>query len=186
MSLRLCATCVSPNSETAGRTQESVMPHSDSLLLKEARDLFLASNGLSLQDYAAPTFSIGVFGLTLKFPNTATRKRVVPLHDLHHVLTGYETTWVGEAEIGAWELRAGCNAFIAYFLNGGGVIIGLFLSPHRVWHAFRAAKGQRTLYFDSLPYERLLQVTVREARQRLGIPAQGLAGSRSGLSKTHS
>ena len=90
--------------------------------------------------------------MSLKFPNTKGRKRAVPFHDLHHVLTGFGTSWVGEAEIGAWELRAGCNSFITYYLNGAGVLIGLFLSPRRVWRAFRAAKGQHTLYIDSVSY----------------------------------
>lgn len=154
--------------------QASATRDFETLLLEEARDLFLATNGFRLKDYGAPTFTIQILGLTLKFPNTEERKRVVPFHDLHHVLTGYKTDWMGEAEIGAWELRAGCNTFIAYFLNGGGVIIGLFISPRRVWRAFRAAKGHRTLYADPLPYGRLLQMTVREVRQRLGIPSRGL------------
>jgi hypothetical protein len=86
--------------------------------MQEARDLHLAANGFSLRDYEAPTFTVGIFGLSLKFPNTEGRKRAVPLHDLHHVLTGYGTDWIGEAEIGAWELGGGCNSFITYFLNG--------------------------------------------------------------------
>ena len=140
--------------------------------MREARDLYLAENGFSIRDYYAPMFTIAIFGLALKFPNTEAHKRAVPLHDLHHVLTGYGTDWIGEAEIGAWELRAGCNSFIVYFLNGSGVIIGLFISPRRVWRAFRAARGQRTLYNDPAPYERLLQMTVSELRKRLGISRQ--------------
>ena len=140
--------------------------------MSEARDLYLAENGFSIRDYYAPMFTIAIFGLALKFPNTEAHKRAVPLHDLHHVLTGYGTDWIGEAEIGAWELRAGCNSFIVYFLNGSGVIIGLFISPRRVWRAFRAARGQRTLYNDPAPYERLLQMTVSELRKRLGISRQ--------------
>jgi ubiquinone biosynthesis protein Coq4 len=97
------------------------------------------------------------------------------LHDLHHVLTGYETTWIGEAEIDAWELRARCTSLIAHFLNGSGVIIGLCISPARVWRAFVAAKGQHTLYRDSMHYDSLLQMTVGEVRERLGIPPQGPA-----------
>jgi len=155
--------------------QSDATPYSESTSLKDGRDHFLAANHLSVDEYSASTFTIGVFGWQLTFPNPESRKRAVPFHDLHHVLTGYGTTWMGEAEIGAWELRAGCNSFITYYLNGGGVLIGLFLSPRRVWRAFRAAKGQRTLYLDSLPYERLLQMTVGQARQRLGIPPQGLA-----------
>ena len=153
----------------------AVAAYPDDLLLEEARDRFFAANGFSVRDYEAPTFTLQILGVPLKFPNIASRKRVVPYHDLHHVLTGFGTDWIGEAEIGAWELRAGCNSFIAYFLNGGGVIIGLFLSPRRVWQAFRRARRQRTLYRDPLPYECLLQMTVGEVRKRLGIGPQGSA-----------
>jgi len=146
---------------------------SDGLLLKDARDRYLAANGFSVQDYKASTFTLGILGLALKFPNTKGRKRIIPLHDLHHVLTGYRTDWAGEAEIGAWELRGGCTTLEAYFLNASGVVIGLFLCPGRVWRAFRTAAGQRSLYRADVPYEQLLQMTVREARERLGIPSQG-------------
>lgn len=167
-------------SDSAMDAQVASPRYSDSMCMKEARDLFLASNHLSVEGYSAPTFTLRVLGLPLKFPNTAARKRAVPLHDLHHVLTGYGTNWMGEAEIGAWELRAGCNSFITYFLNGGGVIIGMLLSPSRVWRAFRAAKGQHTLYLDSLSYERLLQMSIAEVRQRLRIPPQGFANASMG------
>jgi len=150
-----------------------VSAYSDALVMEEARNLYLAANGFSIQDYGASTFTIGFWGLRVKFPNVEARKRVVPQHDLHHVLTGYATDWIGEAEIGAWELRAGCNSWVAYFLNGSGVVIGLFMSPARVWRAFLAAKGQRTLYRDSADYGSLLKMTVGEIRRRLGIPALG-------------
>ncbi|HEV2341373.1 MAG TPA: hypothetical protein VGS15_06205 [Candidatus Acidoferrales bacterium] len=148
--------------------------YSDDLPMKQARDLYLAANGFRLGDYGAATFTIGIFGVSFRFPNIPSRKRAIPLHDLHHVLTGFDTNWIGEAEIGAWELRAGCNSFITYYLNGGGVVIGLFISPKRVWRAFRAARGQRTLYRDPLPYDRLLEMTVASLRSRLGIPPHGL------------
>lgn len=41
------------------------------------------------------------------YPNTKSRKRLVQPHDLHHLLTGYGTDLVGEAELGAWELGTG-------------------------------------------------------------------------------
>src|SRR5262245_44151067 len=41
------------------------------------------------------------------YPNTKGRKRVVQAHDLHHLLTGFGTDLLGEAELGAWELGTG-------------------------------------------------------------------------------
>jgi ubiquinone biosynthesis protein Coq4 len=144
----------------------------DDLLLRQARDRFLETNSLRLEDYSAPTFALNFGPLRVKFLNTKNRKKAVPLHDLHHVLTGYRTSWIGEGEIGAWELRGGCNSPVLYWLNGGGVIIAMLLSPSRVWRAFRNAKGQRTLYRDPIPYDSLLEMTVGEVRRRVGIPAR--------------
>lgn len=137
--------------------------------MEEARNLYFRANGFSMRDYQAPTVTIKAFGLALKFPNIEERRRVVPLHDLHHVLTEYGTDWTGEAEIGAWELRADCRSWVAYLLNGGGVVIGLFIAPRRLWRAFRAARNQRTLYLERRSYEELLQLKVGELRQQLGI-----------------
>jgi len=58
------------------------------------------------------------------FPNVAPRVRAVKLHDLHHILTGYGTSWTGEAEIAAWELASGCRSYVAaWLLNAGGLAI---------------------------------------------------------------
>jgi hypothetical protein len=146
----------------------------DTLTLREARDRFLSSNGFRVQDYSAPTYGLRIWGLSLRFPNTKAHRWATPLHDLHHILTGYETDWTGEAEIAAWELRAGCRTLDVYCLDIAGVIIGLFMSPARVWRAFVKAKGHRTLYRDGVLRESALQMTVGEVRSRLGIPPGGL------------
>jgi hypothetical protein len=60
--------------------------------------------------------------ITVPIPNTPARVRAVGYHDLHHIVTGYDTNFVGEAEISAWELGAGCEDFVAaYVLNTGAM-----------------------------------------------------------------
>jgi hypothetical protein len=146
-----------------------------SLSMREARDLYFKQNGFSMDHYSASTFTIKLAGIPFTFPSTASRKRALPLHDFHHILTGYGTNFMGEAEIGAWELRGGCNSFITYYLNGWAVVIGLLLSPRRVLRAFRAARGQHTLYLEDQPYAALLEFTVGALRRKLGIPPAGFA-----------
>jgi hypothetical protein len=140
----------------------------------EARDRFLASNGFHVEDYSAPTYTIKFWQFPVRFPNTKGHQWATPLHDLHHILTGYTTDWIGEAEIAAWELRAGCKTLVVYWLDVAGVVIGLFISPARLWRAFVRAKGQRTLYHEPALCDSLSQMTVGEVRARLGIPAGGL------------
>ncbi len=145
--------------------------------MREARDWYFKRAGFSIEGYSAPTFTIKLAGIPFKFPSTAARKRDLPLHDFHHILTGFGNDFIGEAEIGAWELRAGCRSLVTYWLNGSGVLIGLFIAPRRVWRAFRAARGQHTLYFEPETYDELLHLTVDTLRRRLGIPHEGLAAS---------
>jgi hypothetical protein len=138
-----------------------------------ARDSYLRDNAFSLDDYAASTFTIRFFGLHLTLPNPRGRRAVVPFHDLHHVATGYGTDFVGEAEVGAWELRAGCTTLVAVVFNGAAILVGLLLNPRRVLRAFRKAGGQTTLYRLGDSYESLLGLDVQSLRARLGIPRGG-------------
>lgn len=143
--------------------------------MREALDLYFKRNGFTADGYSASTFTIKLLGIPFTFPNTTNRKKALPLHDFHHILTGYGTNWIGEAEIGAWELRAGCNSLVTYGLNGSGALLGLFISPRRVWQAFHAAHGQHTLYRETESYASLLEMSVDSLRRRLGIPPEGLA-----------
>ena len=104
----------------------------DSLPVHEARDRFLAAIGFSLADYSAPAYTVKLWRLPLRFPNTKAHQWATPLHDLHHVLTGYRPDWIGEAEIGAWELRAGCKTLVVYWLDLSGVVIGRASCRERV------------------------------------------------------
>lgn len=152
---------------------ENLPPH---LPARNGRDAYLAANGFTVEGYTAPTFTLKFFGLFTKtFPNLPSRQRVVPLHDLHHVITGYGTDYTGEAEIGMWELRAGCTSSTLYFLNGTAALIGLFIAPIRTLRAWRRARGARSLYTLDLAYDALLALTIGELRARTGVPAEGQA-----------
>ena len=145
----------------------------DNLTLRQARELYLANNGFSMEEYTKPTVELPIFGKMVKFPNPPSRQRAIAYHDLHHMLTGYGTNWEGEAEISAWELRAGCNTGFLWFINLGGLLVGLFRAPLRTWRAFRRARGQRTLYVDGRDLTAVLDLPLAEVRRQLGIPAGG-------------
>lgn len=101
------------------------------------------------------------------FRNTKSRVRAVRYHDLHHILTGYDTDFVGELEIAGWELGAGCKDFAAAWgLNLGAVAGGLVRAPVRTFRAFVRGRHACTVYGDN--YEALLSLTVAEARRRTG------------------
>jgi len=103
------------------------------------------------------------------FPNTNARRRALPYHDLHHVLTGYRTDLVGEFEISGWEIGAGCRDYlIPWQLNLGGMAGGVFLAPRKTFRAFVWGRRCRSLYGE--PLEGLLSSTLGELRARFLHP----------------
>src|SRR5688572_8857886 len=102
---------------------------------------YLTDNGYSTDGYTDSRFKVSVGPLVLNFPNPGK----LPYHDLHHVVSGYDTGLVGEAEESVYELRGGCPTAIILFLCLGSIAIGAVLSPRRVWRAWRDVRGTSTL-----------------------------------------
>lgn len=136
---------------------------------------YLDENGFTVEEYTKPYVELDVGPFHLKMKNGPARQRAIPLHDMHHVATGYGTDLTGEAEVGMWELRAGCDNVFLVGINLAAVIIGLIISPLRMLRAFRRARGARSLYVSGLGREQLAAMSVAELRSRCAIPVGGVA-----------
>lgn len=141
-----------------------------SLTLREARALYFERNGIPEDGgYAKRWVKVTRNRLPLYLLNTAPRRRAVPYHDIHHVLTGYDTSNTGESEISAWELAAGTSPhWISLFLDLAGMAIGLFIAPRRTFRAFVRGRCSRSLYAAPLGDD-LLATSVGKLREQLGI-----------------
>lgn len=146
----------------------------DELDMQTARARYFEANGFGKNGgYDEPWVKFALGPLPVHLPNTKQRVRAVRYHDLHHIVTGYETTTLGEFEIAAWELGAGCGAFVAaWVLNLAGVGGGLFRAPRRTFRAFVRGRASRSLY--GKPYEPLLAETVGSVRARTGTDRAAL------------
>ena len=114
---------------------------------------------------------VKVLGITFKIPNTPARKRAVKYHDLHHVVTGYQTDLAGEAEIGAWELASGCLRMPAAFvLNLFALAMGLVIAPRRMVRAWARGKATKNLYAEPA-VDPLLGKSVAGVKTELGLDA---------------
>lgn len=144
--------------------------YDENLPVKTALIQLFERFGFPADAYTAKWFVLRVGNFPIYMPNIPARVIVARYHDIHHVLTGYPANWHGEAEIGAWEIATGCRrSFIAWFLNGGAVVVGLFLWPRAVVRAFRRGWRTRTNLYHDFEYEPLLEMTVREVRIRIGL-----------------
>ena len=147
--------------------------YDDALSLRDARGRYFADNAFGDDGgYARKWVKLQFGPLPFAFPNSAARVRAVKYHDLHHVVTGYDTDIVGEAEIGAWEIASGCAGFAAaWILNLYAMALGFLSgSPGAVWRAFLRGRHTRNLYRDEYG-EALLDARLGAVRARLGLEA---------------
>jgi hypothetical protein len=138
--------------------------------LRAARRDYFERNGFGPRGgYDERWVKLRLGPLVAAFPNTAARVRAVRYHDLHHVVTGYATDLLGEAEIAAWELASGCRGFVAaWLLNLSALAIGLAIDPGAVFRAFLRGRRSQNLYGASLD-DALLESRVGAVRARLGL-----------------
>ena len=101
-------------------------------------------------------------------PNFAARKKVVLKHDIHHIVTGYPSTYTGETEIGAWEIASGCKGYwVAWVLNMSGMMSGLVFNLWKVLHAFARGRRTKNLYYHLLSDDAALDMKLSELQKVL-------------------
>ncbi len=153
-------------------TAEASHLYPEGASLRENRRLYFEKNGFGDGGYEESWVTLKKIGpVKLGIPNTDARKRAVRLHDLHHVLARYGTDWTGEAEIGAFEIGAGCgHHWAAWFLNAGTISYGVFIAPRATYRAFVRGRHARSLYLGEWR-EELLDENTGDMRAKLGLDA---------------
>jgi hypothetical protein len=141
------------------------------MTLGKARERYFRLNNFSEDGgYGERWIKVKVWRIPVWLPNTEGRVRAVKLHDLHHVLTEYPTTWRGEAEISAWEVGAGglCRYYAGWWLDLMNIAQGLVVNPRGVYSGFM--RGRKTLNLFSTEFrDEILRSHVGEYRHRLRL-----------------
>ena len=143
--------------------------YSPELTMRDARRQYFAVNNFGWGGYDDKWVKVEYGLLRFYFPNTKGRVKVVKYHDLHHILTEYGTSAIGETEIGAWEVATGCTrSLAAWLLNLSAFASGLVINPKGVYKAFLRGRQSANLYHLSFNDE-LLSASVGDLRQQLNL-----------------
>ena len=156
------------------------MIYDPQMTLDDARDRYFRLNGFGRDGgYQERWIKVKVWSIPIWLPNTEGRRCAVKLHDLHHVLTEYPTTWRGEAEISAWEVGSGGlrKYYAGWVLDLMNIAQGLVVNPKGVYRGFMHGRRTSNLYNFEFTDE-LLHGRVGDFRERLGLdrPSEGALG----------
>lgn len=149
--------------------------------------MYFEANGFGADGgYHASWVRFDLGPIPVLFPNPPARVAAVRFHDLHHIVTGYQTDWRGEFEISCFESAAGCGSlWFAWLINLGGVAGGALLLPRRALAAW--ARGRRSGGLYGLPFDdALLDRSVGSVVEDLGLSdePESTAGDALGLALT--
>ncbi|MGB0590288.1 MAG: hypothetical protein ACPGU1_11460 [Myxococcota bacterium] len=143
----------------------------DTLTVRAGRERYFESSGFDTKTYTDRWIKLPLGPVTLYLPNLPARQEAVPLHDVDHVLTGYDATWRGEFQIAAFELGTGLGRYWAgWLLNSQTVILGALLCPGDTLRAFvRGRRCHSSLFTRSTVDDTLLNMTLGALRTELGL-----------------
>jgi len=129
----------------------------------------LADESSSDEWFRDPWYRVNFGGRKLPVFPLYGIKRGLILHDLHHLLSGYDTTWRGELELAGWELGSGgCGWHLFFWIDRMTFsLLALILTPIAAGRAFMRGTGSRNLYrFDP---EELLSREIGELRSYVTV-----------------
>jgi hypothetical protein len=148
-----------------------MIDYDSKLKIRDALNIYFSRYHFTDGGYSLKWFKIKLGMFYIPLPNIPSRIRAVKFHDIHHVITGYEANYQGEAEIGGWEIASGCGKYyVAWILNFGSFLIGMILYPRYLLQAFlRGRRCKSNLYYETIYNENLLDKTVEELKKEIEI-----------------
>lgn len=151
---------------------EVLVPAAIDSTVRQARALYYANNNLPPDGGRAASWwaplRFGRFRMPLY--NFAWRRRALPYHDLHHVITGYACSPSGEFQMAAWEFAAGRFRSVYSTLFCLPLVgLGACLCPRQTYRAFLRGRRSASLYSQPIT-DTLLDLPLAELRRR-SLPA---------------
>jgi hypothetical protein len=143
--------------------------YDDDETLRAARLRYWRANGFGDDGGYNKKWDVVKIGpVPMPIRNISARRDAIRYHDLHHVVTGYDTDLAGEAEISAWEVATGCSTkWVAWVLDLQALLL-MPLWPGRLLRAMARGRASRSLYSREFD-EAMLDMTVGQLRTELTL-----------------
>ena len=126
-------------------------------------------------------FHIKIGPVTIPLPNPPARQRAVFIHDVNHLLTGYNAVFSdGEMKIAAYEVGTGCGrVLVAWVINLGLMQLAALVRPQSTFRAFVRGRQADSLYRRSPERAKVRAMTVAELRRMIHLDEEAIAATAS-------
>ncbi|MES2731111.1 MAG: hypothetical protein V4714_05155 [Bacteroidota bacterium] len=106
---------------------------------------------------------------SMPIPNTEARRKNIYMHDVSHIVTGFDTNWKGESAVSAWEIASGGwgKAYLLWLLSLWAMGLGVVFYPTQVLKAFRKGLTMRNAFTSGLSKEEIFTLSLSDLRSRL-------------------
>ncbi len=128
---------------------------------------YLQEHGVDVND---PWYQMPFFGRRVRLFKIEGRiKEALTAHDVHHLVTGFDTGLKGECELCAWELGSGgCHTYVAFWLDRLLFApIAFVCAPIHFLRAFWAGLGARNTF--AMDRGELRSMEVCDLRRWMGV-----------------
>ena len=120
-------------------------------------------------------FAILLFGRRWRLFPMGPLQPLLTLHDLHHLLTGTDSSLGGEAEVIAWEIGSGgYGKFWFAWMDSLKIVALALLYPRRFQAALRRGQQCRNLYREDV--EEVLSLEWNTLRAKVGLSEETETG----------
>jgi hypothetical protein len=107
--------------------------------------------------------------LSIPIPNVKSRSQNIYLHDVSHIVTGYDTSWKGESAVSAWEIASGGwdKLYIPWLLTLWAMGLGVLFYPKNVLKSFKQGLTMRNALTCGLTKAEIFNFTVTDLQKFL-------------------
>lgn len=110
--------------------------------------------------------------ISIPLPNLESRSQNIYLHDINHIVSGYEANWKGEAAIAGWEIASGGwgKAYFPWLLTIWALGIGVICYPKTTFQAFQKGLLMKNALTSKLSKQEMFGVSVDELKTKFQRP----------------
>ena len=114
-------------------------------------------------------FWLKVYGFSIPLPNLESRRKNVYLHDINHVVMGYDTSWEGESGISAWEIASGGwkDVYVIWLMVLWATGLGMLCYPKSTLKSFRRGLTMANALTCKISKSEMLAMSVIDLRSCL-------------------